>query len=213
LLNEKFIMTRTQTAKAFDPPIDKGGPEKDSSAKKSFAGKQLVLGLIFGLVFGFLLQKGGVAKYHILLGVLLLEDFTVVKVMLTAIIVGSIGVFTLYGMGLVKLHIKPTRYAANIIGGLIFGVGFAMIGYCPGTGAAALGQGNYDAIAGVGGLMAGSYLFAEMSGWLDKTLLKIGDRGKLMLQEVIGVRVPTLLLFFLPALVVVLLVIDKYTTR
>ena len=101
--------------------------------------KQLLLGLLFGIVFGFLLQKGGVAKYHILLGVLLLEDFTVIKVMLSAIIVGMLGVFTLHALGLVELHIKPTRYAANILGGLLFGVGFALIGYCPGTGAAASG--------------------------------------------------------------------------
>ena len=56
---------------------------------------QLILGLLFGVVFGFLLQKGGVAKYHVLLGVLLLEDFTVIKVMLSAIVVGMLGVFTL----------------------------------------------------------------------------------------------------------------------
>ena len=90
------------------------------------------------------------------------------------------------GSGLVELHLKPTRYAANIIGGLLFGVGFALIGYCPGTGAAALGQGNYDAIAGVLGLMAGSYLYAEMSGWLAKSVEKWGDRGKLTLPELIG---------------------------
>ena len=59
----------------------------------------------------------------------MLEDFTVVKVMLTAIIVGCVGVFSLHALGLVKLHVKPTRYAANILGGLIFGVGFGLIGY------------------------------------------------------------------------------------
>jgi len=53
------------------------------------------------------------------------------------------------------LHIKPTRYAANIIGGLLFGVGFGLLGYCPGTGAAALGQGNWDVIAGIIDRMAG----------------------------------------------------------
>ena len=172
-----------------------------------------MLGLIFGVVFGFLLQKGGVAKYHILLGVLLLEDFTVVKVMLTAIIVGSIGIFSLYAMGLVKLHVKPTRYAANILGGLVFGVGFALIGYCPGTGAAALGQGNWDAIAGIAGLMLGSYLFAEASGWLGKTLLKVGDRGKLMLPELVGMKLPTFLLILLPLLIAGLIAIDKFAVR
>ena len=113
-------------------PIDKGGPEKDTPQKKEFSSKQLLLGLVFGVNFGFLLQKGGVAKYPILLGVLLLEDFTVVNVMLTAIIVGSVGVFSLFALGLVKLHVKPTRYAANIVGGLLFGVGFGLLGYCPG---------------------------------------------------------------------------------
>ncbi len=196
-----------------DLPIDKGGPEKDSPAKKEFSGNQLLLGLLFGLIFGFLLQKGGVAKYHILLGVLLLEDFTVVKVMLTAIIVGSVGIFSMHAMGLVKLHIKPTRYAANILGGLVFGIGFAMIGYCPGTGAAALGQGNWDAIAGVAGLMAGSYLFAEASGKLEKSLMKIGDRGKLMLPEVFGVPLSTFLVIFIPVLIAGLVAIDRLTVR
>ena len=208
------IMSATDQAEQKNElPIDKGGPEKDTPKKKEFSTKQLVLGLIFGVVFGLLLQKGGVAKYHILLGVLLLEDFTVVKVMLTAIIVGSVGVFSLFALGLVKLHVKPTRYAANIIGGLVFGVGFALIGYCPGTGAAALGQGNWDAIAGVVGLMIGSYLFAEASGWLGKTLLKVGDRGKLMLPEVVGVKLPAFLLVFIPLLVAGLVAIGQFAAR
>lgn len=194
-------------------PIDEAASQKDKPAKKEFSARQLVLGLLFGLIFGFLLQKGGVAKYHILLGVLLLEDFTVVKVMLTAIIVGCIGIFTLHALGLVKLQIKPTRYAANIIGGLIFGVGFGLLGYCPGTGAAALGQGNWDAIAGIAGLMLGSYLFAEASGWLDKTLLKVGDRGKLMLPEVVGVSRPVFLMILLPLLLAALFAIDRLAVR
>ncbi len=200
-------------AQSASLPIDKGGPEKDSPSKKQFSAKQLLLGALFGVVFGFLLQKGGVAKYHVLLGVLLLEDFTVVKVMLTAIVVGSLGVFSLHALGLVKLHIKPTRYAANIIGGLLFGVGFALLGYCPGTGAAALGQGNWDAIAGVIGLMAGSYLFAECSARLGKTVMKWGDRGKLMLPEVFGVRLSMFLLIFVPLLSVAIVAVDRFTAR
>ncbi|MBC7967215.1 MAG: YeeE/YedE family protein [Fuerstia sp.] len=208
------MTTLTQTpAKPASLPIDKGGPEKDSPAKKEFSAKQLLLGSLFGVVFGFLLQKGGVAKYHVLLGVLLLEDFTVVKVMLTAIVVGSIGVFGLHSLGLVKLHIKPTRYAANIIGGLLFGIGFALLGYCPGTGAAALGQGNWDAIAGVLGLMAGSYLFAECSAWLGTTVMKWGDRGKLMLPELVGMRLSMFLLIFVPALITVLVALVALTKR
>ncbi len=147
--------------------------------------RQLVLGLLFGIVFGFLLQKGGVAQYDVLIGALLLEDFTVFQIMLTAILVGMIGVFTMHALGLVKLHPKALKVGPNIIGGLLFGVGFGLSGYCPGTGATAMGQGNYDAWFAALGLLAGSYLYAEMSRKLDRTLGKWGDRGQLMATDLV----------------------------
>ena len=216
-MTEKHGVTATpRQAVGADQPelsIDKGGPDKNSLTGQSSTSKQLLLGLLFGLTFGFLLQKGGVAKYHVLIGVLLLEDFTVIKVMLSAIVVGMIGVFGLYALGLVKLHVKPTRYAANILGGLLFGVGFGLLGYCPGTGAAALGQGNFDALAGILGLMAGSYLYAESSGLLGRTILKWGDRGKLMLPELVRVSPAPFVLIFASLLVVALVVLDRVTIR
>lgn len=205
-------MSLATESRPEQPRIEKGGPEGDSPSKKEFSPQQLMLGLLFGVAFGFLLQKGGVAKFHILVGILLLEEFTVAKVMLTAIIVGCVGIFSLYLLGLVKLHVKPTRYAANIIGGLVFGIGFALIGYCPGTGAAALGQGNWDALAGVAGLMLGSYLFAEASGWLGKTLMKVGERGKLMLPEIVGLSLPVFLMLFVPILIGALVAIEILTS-
>ncbi len=210
------LVTESPNKSRIEPrveAIDKGGPEKDSPTKKEFSAKQLMLGALFGIIFGFLLQKGGVAKYNVLMGILLLEDFTVVKVMMSAILVGTVGIFTLRAMGLVKLHIKPTRYAANVLGGLLFGVGFALLGYCPGTGAAALGQGNYDAIVGIVGLMAGSYLFAEMSSLLSKTIMKWGDRGKLMLHEVVALPLFMFLLVWVPFLALVLFAVDRFTVR
>jgi uncharacterized membrane protein YedE/YeeE len=207
-------MTTTNSHEQSDSlPLDRGGPDKDSPEKKEFSTRQLVLGAFFGILFGFLLQKGGVAKYHILIGALLLEDFTVVKVMLTAIIVGSIGIFSLHALGLVKLHVKPTRYGANITGGLLFGVGFALMGYCPGTAAAALGQGNWDAISAIIGLMIGSYLFAEVSGRLEKTVMKWGDRGKLMLPELIKVSLATFLMVWIPMLLIILVAVDHFNVR
>jgi uncharacterized membrane protein YedE/YeeE len=149
--------------------------------------KQLLLGLVFGFCFGFLLQKGGVAKFDVLIGVLLLEDFTVIKVMLSAILVGMIGVWSLHGLGLVTLHVKPTRYAANITGGLIFGAGFALAAYCPGTGAAALGQGNFDALAVMLGMVVGAYVFAAMPKFTARVSQQ-GNRGQLTLPELFRVR-------------------------
>jgi hypothetical protein len=188
------------------------GPAHDSSPTparrdKPDSVRQLALGLVFGIVFGFLLQKGGVARYEVLMGQFFLTDFTVIKVMLSAIVVGMPGVLALHALGLVELHVKPTRYAANVVGGLLFGVGLGLLGYCPGTGAAALGQGDLDAAAGMLGLMAGSYLYAETSGILGSTILKIGDRGRIQWPDVLGIRLAVFLAVFVPLLVLLLLVI------
>ena len=145
----------------------------------SVPAKMIIGGIVFGFVFGFLLQKGGVGTYHILIGQLLFQDWTVVKIMATAIVVGMVGIFTLHHFAKVNLHIEPTKIGSNIMGGLLFGAGFALIGYCPGTVAAALGQGSWDAIFGMLGLVAGSWVYAEASGFLKKTVGTWGDLGKL----------------------------------
>jgi uncharacterized membrane protein YedE/YeeE len=169
--------------------------------------------LVFGLAFGFLLQKGGVAKYHVLMGMLLLEDFTVAKVMLTAITVGAVGVYALRRLGLVELKVPVTRYAGNTLGGLIFGVGFGLLAYCPGTDAAAVGQGNFDALVGILGLMAGSYLFALASGFLDRTVNTWGERGKLTLPQLVGVSPGRFLAVFAPLLALVVVLLETITAR
>jgi uncharacterized protein len=189
-------------------PAESHGQEPAYDPGKPDSPRQLVLGLVFGVVFGFLLQKSGVARYEVLMGQLLLTDFTVIKVMGTAIVVGMVGVFSLRALGLVELHLKPTNYAANIAGGLLFGVGLGVLGYCPGTGVAALGQGNYDAIAGILGLMAGSYLFAETSGFVGSTIQKIGSRGSIMLSDLLGMKRAAFIVLFVPLLAMGLFVID-----
>lgn len=165
--------------------IDPGKAVKESTerAEGVVGGKKVLTAVLFGLAFGFLLQKGGVAKYNVLIGQLLLQDFTVVKIMMTAVVVGMVGVFTLNHFAKVNLHIKSTRIGAQTIGGSLFGAGFALLAYCPGTGAAALGQGSWDVLFGMVGLIAGSYLFAEMSGWLKKTVETWGDKGKMTLPD------------------------------
>ncbi len=149
--------------------------------------RTVIQGVAFGFAFGFLLQKGGVGTYHILIGQLLFQDWTVVKVMVTAIVVGMVGVSALHHFDMVKLHIRPTRLGANILGGLVFGAGFALIGYCPGTAAAALGQGSWDALFGMAGLVVGSWVYAEFSSRLKQTVERWGDLGKLTLDTALHV--------------------------
>ena len=93
--------------------------------------------LILAIVFGWLLHRGNVANYGTIVRQLLLKDFTVLKVMLTAIIVGGIGVFLLVQMGYAEFHIKESDLLAITLGAGLFGIGMALFGYCPGTALAA----------------------------------------------------------------------------
>ena len=149
----------------------------------------LAWGLAFGIVFGFLLQKGGVTHYDVILGQLLLTDFTVVKIILTAILTGMIGIYAMKHLGWVDLHVKSGSWGMNGIGGLIFGVGFALLGYCPGTIAGAIGNGSLDAlVGGLAGIWIGSGLFAALYPKLRSGILKMGDFGDMTLPKLFKVN-------------------------
>jgi hypothetical protein len=150
---------------------------------------QLAIGFLVGILFGFLLQKGGVTKYDVIIGQLLLTDFTVMKVMLTAITTGMLGVHLLRSLGIAQLHPKPGSFGSTVIGGLIFGVGFGILGYCPGTMAGASGQGSLDALfGGVVGMIIGAGLFSEFYPKLEKGILSRGNFGELTWPQLIKVN-------------------------
>jgi hypothetical protein len=156
----------------------------------SSAGK-LIFGLITGFIFGFTLQKARVVRYDVLVGQLRLKDFTMVKLMLTAIAVGMVGIYLFNDIGTLKLSIKSTQVAANIVGGLIFGVGFALLGYCPGTGVGAIGEGRTDAFwGGVLGMLVGAALYAEVYHLLKGNLLAWGSYGKITIPSILGMGFP-----------------------
>ena len=159
---------------------------------------QLILGLVSGVVFGFLLQKGGVTQYGTIIGQLLLTDFTVVRVMLTAVLVGMIGVYAMKAAGLVNLHCRKGSVGATVIGGLIFGAGFALLGYCPGTAAGAVGTGALDALVGMIGITLGAGIFARLYPRLDRLLLNRGVFPADTIPELAGIR---------PGIVVILVAI------
>jgi uncharacterized protein len=145
--------------------------------------ERLVLGLLTGMLFGFLLQKGRVAKYEVILGQLLLKDWTVLKIMLSAIAVGAIGVYMLVELQMASLHIKPMLVGGVIIGGICFGIGMAIFGYCPGTSVAACGEGRKDAMVGVLGMLAGAAVFVGGYSFLSPVIRNFGNGGKITLFE------------------------------
>lgn len=174
-------------------------------------GVQLVLGLLMGIVFGFLLEKGGVTHYDVILSQLLLEDFTVVKIMLTAIVTGMLGVHVLKKMGLARMQIKPGSFGMNVIGGLIFGAAFAILGYCPGTAVGAIGSGALDAlVGGLTGMLVGAGLFAEFYPRFSKGILTKGHFGKLTFPEMFKVNPWIMVIIFSGLILLILYLLERF---
>lgn len=172
---------------------------------------QLALGLLFGFCFGFLLQKGRVCDYEIIMRQLLLQDFTVLKVMLTAMVTGMVGVYAMRGKGWIKLHKQAGSLGTNIPGPLIFGIGFGTLGYCPGTGIGAVGHGALDAlVGGVGGILIGCALYAAVYPKLKNSILDKGVFGDKTLIDVLPVHNPWAVILPVTAIIVgVLLSLEK----
>lgn len=124
--------------------------------------KMLIYGLLTGIAFGFLLQKGRVLRYDKQLGALRLRDMTIIKFMLSSILVGMVGVYLLVDLELAKLSIKATVLGGNIIGGLIFGLGWGVIGLCPGPIFSLVGMGSIGALAALAGALHGTWLYGCM---------------------------------------------------
>lgn len=148
----------------------------------------LMYGLVTGILFGVLMQRARVIRYDKQLGALLLKDMTIVKFMLTAIVVAALLIHLMLDMELVKLSVKGTSLGAQLVGGSLFGVGWAMLGYCPGTAWGALGEGRYDALWGILGGWFGAAIYAEAYPTMKETVLGWGDFGKITWGSMLGVN-------------------------
>lgn len=191
-----------QTSKSMDKRMQTSVPKKDISP--------LLWGLAFGIVFGFLLQKGGATKYDVIVGQLLLNDFTVLKIMLSAVLIGMIGIHAMKTLGWVELYPKSSSAGMNIIGGLIFGVGFAVLGYCPGTIAGAIGNGALDAlVGGLVGILIGSGLFASLYPRLSQGILMKGDYGDVTFPRLFKVNEWVIVILAATLIVIVLYWLER----
>ena len=147
----------------------------------------LWLAVPFGMVFGVLLHRGGVADYNVIVNQFRFRDHTVLKVMLTAILVGGLGVWLLHGLGHANYSIKPANLLGVGLGAALFGVGMVLYGFCPGTGVAAVATGSLDALAGFAGMLVGAVLYAFSYAWVEAHIQKVAALGKVRLPEVTGI--------------------------
>jgi uncharacterized membrane protein YedE/YeeE len=170
----------------------------------------LVLAVVFGAAFGFLLHRGRVADYNTIVRQFLLRDFTVIKIMMTAIVIGGIGVFALVHFGYAQFHIKSADLLAIALGAAIFGVGMVLYGYCPGTALAAIGGGSLHALVGAVGMLVGGALYAFSFDWVKANILPVGAMGKVQLPQLLGVGAPAILAAFAVVAIVMFVLIERY---
>jgi uncharacterized protein len=146
--------------------------------------EKLALGLVTGITFGFLLQKGRVAKYETIVQQFQFRDWTVVKTMGMAVVVGAVGVTALVQFELASLHIKPLMLTGVLGGAVLFGIGMGVLGYCPGTCVAGCGEGRRDAMVGFLGMILGAGIFVALYPQLRPLIESLGNDGKLTFPSV-----------------------------
>lgn len=164
----------------------------------------LGLAVLIGIGFGFFLEKAGFGSARKLVAVFYFYDMAVVKVMFTAIVTAMIGLFlfsTLGALDLAELYIEPSNYPAAILGGIVFGVGFVIGGYCPGTSLTAAATGKLDGMAFLGGIFVASYAYAELFSGFD-TWLASSAHPDVTLPALTGIPMGWFVLLFIAFLAV-----------
>ncbi len=138
----------------------------------------IILPLFLGILFGFALNKAGLTRYTKIVNQFRLTDMAVLKFMMTALVVAMLGLFPLKMLGVINFPIVPATYVVgNLVGGLIFGVGMSLAGFCPGTAAAGAGEGKLDyLVPGILGFLAGALVYGLT---YDKVFPKISAHRQL----------------------------------
>lgn len=138
----------------------------------------MVSGLVCGVLFGFALENAGFGSPAKLTAQFRLTDWSVFKVMFTAIVVAAVGLWGLRMVGLLEadsLFVPQALVMASAVGGALIGLGFAVGGYCPGTSMVGMASGRLDALVFVLGLFIGTTAFAGFYGDAIRAMMAIGE--------------------------------------
>lgn len=147
-----------------------------------------LVAIAIGVAFGFALERAGLGNARKLAGQFLLRDFTVVKVMFSAILTAMLGLYWLGRLGIIDaafLYVPDTYLAPQAAGGVLFGAGFALAGLCPGTSCVSAATGRGDGLATVAGLFGGVLMtglfFSPLAAFYESD-----NRGALTLPAMFG---------------------------
>jgi hypothetical protein len=153
-------------------------------------GASLIVAVVIGFFFGLFLERGGLGNPHKLTGVFYLKDFAVPKAMFSAMLVASSGLYLLGDLRLLDMMgiwIVPTFFWPQMVGGSLFGLGYLVAGYCPGTAVAGFASGRLDALVTMFGMIVGSLLFAVVFPPIEH-FYKSSGLGTATLPNVLGVN-------------------------
>jgi hypothetical protein len=152
-------------------------------------GWDLVIALLLGMAFGYVLESAGFSSSRKLAGVFYGYDFTVLRVFFTAAITAMVGLLYFGYMGWIDLsmiYVNETFIYATLIGGVIMGLGFIMGGFCPGTSICAVAIGKIDAMIFTAGMFLGILIFSEAFP-LFENLYSSEPMGPVKVFDVLGI--------------------------
>lgn len=178
-------------------------------------GTSLLIAVLIGIFFGLFLERGGLGDPHKLTGVFYLTDFAVPKAMFTAILVASLGLYLLSDLKLLdisKVWFVPAFFWPQLIGGALFGLGFLISGYCPGTAVAGLASGRIDALITMIGIGIGSLLFAIVYPVIEAFYMS-SNLGAVTLPQILGINPWFVIAFVYVMAIGMFYVMEKYERK
>lgn len=144
------------------------------------------LGLFSGIAFGFVVQRVGATDAHKMARSHLMLDADIPRFMLLAVALSAMGLFGLQSVGVGRVLPLPTSIVATGLAAVIFGIGWGLTGYCPGTTWAAAGEGRMDAVFALLGGLAGAALFAHLHETLVPLFYDPTNVGQITLTDLFG---------------------------
>ena len=150
---------------------------------------KILLGLFSGIAFGFIIQRVGATDPNRMTRAHLMLDGDIPRFMLAAVALSAVGLFGLQAVGVGRTMVLPTSLVATGLAAIIFGIGWGLSGYCPGTTWAAVGEGRLDALFALLGGLVGAGLFAHLHEWLIPLLYDPTNLGQITITNAVGNRV------------------------
>jgi uncharacterized protein len=170
---------------------------------------ELFAALIVGIIVGGLFHLARISKYDVQIAAMQFKDMAIFKFMLSSTIIAMIGFYIFDAYGIMEFKPKPLFWSDTILGGILFGIGWGLLGFCPGTGMAAVGEGKIDAVVGIGGMLTGAALYAYTFEYIAPLLPDLGGPGKVTLPVLFDINPWVLITLFIAVFIAAFIFFEK----